>query len=47
MLIHVKTGVSLKYFVTDRRFPVELICCIAFGSAVNACCLFEFIAIIL
>ena len=26
------------------RFPIKLICCIAFGSTSNACCLLESIA---
>ena len=29
------------------RFPIKLICCIAFGSASSACCLLKSIAIIL
>ena len=32
---------------SQSRFPVELICCIAFGSGSSACCLFKSIAIIL
>ena len=31
----------------QSRFPVKLICCIAFGSASSACCLLKSIAIIL
>ena len=32
---------------SQSRFPVKLICCIAFGSALSACCLRKSIAIIL
>ena len=31
--------------LSQPRFPVKLICCIAFGSASNACCLLKSIAV--
>ena len=34
-------------FSSEDRFPVKLICCIAYGSALSACCLLKSIAIIL
>ena len=30
---------------SSARFPVKLICCIAFGSASSACCLLKYITI--
>ena len=40
----------MKYIgvcTSHSRFSVKLVCCIAFGSASSACCLFKSIAIIL
>ena len=39
---------TMKYILAHSplvRFPVKLICCIAFGSASNFCCLLKSIAI--
>ena len=33
--------------LAQSRFPVKVICCIAFGSASSACCLLKSIAMIL
>ena len=38
---------TIVVFPATSRFPVRLICCIAFGSASSACCLLKSIAIIL
>ena len=46
-------AVSLAYSIMKKivdcfsRFPVKLICCIAFGSGSSACCLLKSIATIL
>ena len=56
-LIKLQTiGVEFFYFLNNEnivvfpyrsRFPVNLICCIAFGSASSSCCLLKSAAIIL
>ena len=38
---------NIFVFPSQSRLVVELICCIAFGSASSACCLLKFVAIIL
>ena len=38
---------DIVVFPAQSRFPVKLICCIAFGSASSAYCLLKSIAIIL
>ena len=36
---------NIVVYSGQSRFPVKLICCIAFGSTSNACCLLKSIAI--
>ena len=38
---------NIVLFPGRSRFPVKLICCIVFGSALSACCLLKSIVIIL
>ena len=43
-----KKIVGFQYYCPDRsRFPVKLICCIAFELTLRACCLLKSIGIIL
>ena len=38
---------NVKVFSARSRFLLKIVCCIAFGSASNACCLLKSITIIL
>ena len=38
---------NINLSLLPYRFPVKLVCYIAFGSASSACCLLKFISIIL